>query len=310
MTTPNLLLSIFPGIDLLGRAFEQQGYCIVRGPDLLWGGQVEDFNPPPDVFEGVIGGSPCQDFSRARRSAPTGEGQRLLAEFGRVVTQALPDWWLLENVVGVPDLPIHGYTVQRLNLNAIECGSPQHRLRSIQFGSRDGVGLVLDDLERRPRRDVTELGLFSLAESRRDSAAAALTRTDTPERCAMASEGRQQHRRDWSAFCVLQGLPPDFVLPGMSRSGRYRAVGNGVPLPMGRVLAIAVRRRLVTQGRRVCVCECGRPVRGGALHATAACRKRMERRRRDIAGSDGRGPVTPEQSHAPEALPFTRGDGD
>ena len=33
-----LVLSVFPGIDLLGRAFEEQEYCVVRGPDLLWGG--------------------------------------------------------------------------------------------------------------------------------------------------------------------------------------------------------------------------------------------------------------------------------
>jgi hypothetical protein len=51
-----LVLSIFPGIDGLGRAFEELGYCVVRGPDVLWGGDVRRFHPPAGVFAGVIGG--------------------------------------------------------------------------------------------------------------------------------------------------------------------------------------------------------------------------------------------------------------
>ncbi len=35
-----LILSIFPGVGLLDRAFEECGFCVVRGPDLLWGGGV------------------------------------------------------------------------------------------------------------------------------------------------------------------------------------------------------------------------------------------------------------------------------
>ena len=31
----NLVLSSFPGIDMLGRAFEEHGFCVVRGPDVL-----------------------------------------------------------------------------------------------------------------------------------------------------------------------------------------------------------------------------------------------------------------------------------
>ena len=110
-----LLLSVFPGIDLLGRAFEGEGFCVVRGPDLIFGGDIRRFNPPAQVFEGVIGGSPCQDFSTARRSAPTGECLEMLEEFKRVIVQALPSWWLLENVRTVPDVKIDGYSWQRVD---------------------------------------------------------------------------------------------------------------------------------------------------------------------------------------------------
>lgn len=43
-----LILSLFPGIDLLGRAFEELGACVVRGPDLLWGGDIRAFSPLGD----------------------------------------------------------------------------------------------------------------------------------------------------------------------------------------------------------------------------------------------------------------------
>ena len=34
------MLSLFPGIGLLDMAFEEEGFCVVRGPDLLWGGDI------------------------------------------------------------------------------------------------------------------------------------------------------------------------------------------------------------------------------------------------------------------------------
>ena len=53
-----LILSVFPGIDLLGTAFEPEGFCVVRGPDLLWGGDIRRFSRPAGHFCGVIGGPP------------------------------------------------------------------------------------------------------------------------------------------------------------------------------------------------------------------------------------------------------------
>jgi DNA (cytosine-5)-methyltransferase 1 len=37
-----LVLSLFPGIGLFDMAFEAEGFCVVRGPDLLWGGTCID----------------------------------------------------------------------------------------------------------------------------------------------------------------------------------------------------------------------------------------------------------------------------
>jgi len=51
--TPPLVLSLFPGIGLLDMAFEEEGFCVVRGPDLLWGGDVRRFHPPAGRVDGV-----------------------------------------------------------------------------------------------------------------------------------------------------------------------------------------------------------------------------------------------------------------
>lgn len=276
-----LVLSIFPGIDLLGRGFEQEGYCVVRGPDLIFGGDIRCFHPPAGKFAGVIGGSPCPDFSRARRAPPTGDGVAMLLEFRRVVTEARPSWWLLENVPACPPLPIAGYSLQRIDLDARDVGLDQRRLRHFQFGRRDGSTLICD-------RAVT-------ARSR-----------DAKATC-MATEGGKVRRRSFAEFCTLQGLPADFTLPGFTQSARYRAVGNGVPPPMGAMLARAIKSPQA--GTRACACGCARPVAGKAVLAGPACRKRAQRVRDAAPTSDAGGVTVTDQaagasgpSHAAEAV--------
>jgi DNA (cytosine-5)-methyltransferase 1 len=267
----NLILSVFPGADLLGRGFEAEGFCVVRGPDLVWGGDVRGFHPPRGVFGGVIGGPPCQDFSRANRKPDFNRGFEMLDEFFRVACQAAPDWFLMENVVGVPDVTPFverrarcSWTIQTFNLDARECGVRQNRLRRFTFGFREGYELVI---------------------ARGEPVSGA-----SP--CCMASEGKRPFRRSFADFCELQGLPRSFDLPGLSLSAKYRAVGNGVPMSMARVIAGAIQRRPVTMPVRVCVCHCGRPVKAGQTLATPACRKRMQRRR-DAAAVTVPGCVTP-----------------
>src|SRR5438093_7984165 len=92
-----LVLSLFPGAGLLDMGFEQAGYSVVRGPDTLLGGNIRRLTVQPNWFTGMIAGPPCQDFSRARRVAPTGYGVAMLKEFCRLVTEGEPTWWVLEN---------------------------------------------------------------------------------------------------------------------------------------------------------------------------------------------------------------------
>lgn len=255
------VLSLFPGIDLLGRGFEAAGYCVVRGPDPIQGGDVRRFHPPAGYFEGVIGGPPCQEFSRMRRKAhnpATGYGLEMIEEFSRVVKDTYPLWFLMENVPGLPDTVSIGgpdFDCQRFHLCASECGGRQRRLRVFIFGSRERKVLVI---ERRPHRG-------PLAST------------------CLASEGEKPDRRGWPEFCELQGLPASFELPGMSTAAKYRAVGNGVPVFMAEHIAQAIRSRVYSGSVRLCLCGCGRRVSGRAdkVAALVACRKRLERTRTD-----------------------------
>lgn len=252
-----VVLSVFSGIDILGKGFEKEGFCVVSAMDIIFGHDIRDKHFPSGVFKGLIGGSPCQDFSRARRTPPTGYGLEMLQEFERVVQEVKPDWFLLENVPSVPNLNTEGYYIQRFDLNARECGSEQNRLRHFQFGSKQGFILDIkrDDFKGR----------------------------SVP--CVVATEGNKQDRRTWSDFCQLQGLPADFDLKCFTQIEKYKAVGNAVNFNVAGRVAKAIRE--ITEGNntrkftdtKICMCGCGRVLRGKQKTANDACRKRLQKKR-------------------------------
>jgi DNA (cytosine-5)-methyltransferase 1 len=265
-----LVLSLFPGLDLLGMAFAESGFSVVRGPDPLYASRIEGFHIPPDKVTGIIAGPPCQDFSKARRCEPSGHGLRMIAELLRVIDEARPEWVLVENVPQVPDIFHPEYSHQRLDISDCECGGTQLRRRHVQFLSTCGHII-------RPIR-----------ERRRHRHAAIMT----------AATASQSHT--FAEICRRQGFPGPVTLPGWSRATKVRAVGNGVPLAIGRSLAAAVSRRSAPDAHADCICLCGRPVTPPARHAGLACRKRMERRRKFAAAkmawsvTAGRAEYTPQ----------------
>lgn len=97
--------------------------CSARSRSAL-GRRCSPIQPARRIFWGIIGGPPCQDFSGLRRTAPTGYGLEMLEEYCRVVYEAGPEWWLMENVARVPSVTElghtyaaelgHAYTIQRL----------------------------------------------------------------------------------------------------------------------------------------------------------------------------------------------------
>jgi DNA (cytosine-5)-methyltransferase 1 len=238
-----LVLSLFPGIGLLDMAFELEGFCVVRGPDLLWGGDVRNFHPPAGRFDGVIGGPPCQAFSPlvnvnlARGRTPA---ENLIPEYERCVLEAAPAWFLMENVRRAPLPVVGGYVVRDLLLNNRWVGGEQNRVRRFCFGSTDGRAL-------HPACEVFEPSRWEPAVT---GSVGGRRRTANPEgigkqkRTRVGEPADIAKSRSWSERCVLQGLPASFSLPGLTRVAAGKALGNGVPLPLGRAIARSVRQAL------------------------------------------------------------------
>ena len=236
-----VVLSLFPGIGLLDLAFEETGFCVVRGPDLLWGGDIRRFRAPAGKFDGVIGGPPCQPFSPLRHLVEHhGYSVRCkdqIPEFCRVICEAGPPWFLMENVPQAPDPVVDGYAVEKLRLNnrwfGDVIGAVQQRERCFWFGSREGLTIC-----RHIEFAVFEAADWSLT----------ITRHPAPgQRRLMGSVTPVE------TMCELQGLPADFTaeMP-FTVEGKRKALGNGVPLPMGRAIAAAISRAL-EQTQKSCI---------------------------------------------------------
>lgn len=253
-----LVLSLFPGIGLLDMAFEEEGFTVVRGPDVLWGGDIRRFHPPAGKFDGVIGGPPCQMFSRlahmVRHNGYEPKFGNLIPEFERCVIEAKPRWFLMENV---PDAPVPfesdgikgaGWSMHCFVLNNRQCvaddgnGALQNRTRRWSFGHFG---------ERRPLMvDTVTL------ESRKFEHAAIGGTNHGTRKMKTGKNGKVNttmpfNAKTWTAVAELiakQSLPANFAehLP-FTAAAACKAIGNGVPLPMGRAIAKAVKEAMGDQ---------------------------------------------------------------
>jgi DNA (cytosine-5)-methyltransferase 1 len=238
---------LFPGIGLLDMAFEAEGFCIVRGPDLIFGGNIKSFNPPSGRFDGVIGGPPCQAFSRLRHLVKSLYGEdrikpNMIPEYERVVRAVAPAWFVMENVPDAPEPCVPGYVVKSTMVNNRWLGAEQNRARRFSFGTLDGLRLQVE----------TEL---TLANPTWEPTVCA---TAGGRRVPVKQGGSGKVKKTWQGgalshettrpigvMCALQGLPADF-LDGtpFTLEGKRIMIGNAVPLPMGRAVAKAVKRAL------------------------------------------------------------------
>ncbi len=229
VVTGGLVLSLFPGIGLLDRAFEEEGFCVVRGPDLIWGGDIHSFHPPMDRFEGIIGGPPCQPHSALAQFGTT-QAVDLTMEYLRCVDEAWPDWFLMENVVDAPE-PIHdSYAVTNLVLDNRWFGGEQSRRRRFSFGVYCGDGW----------REPVDLGRYLDV-----VVLEAMTGYPTVTSAHGGNgTGRVKMRRySLEEAARLQGLPDNWLkIVPFRHHEMLKAVANGVPLPLGRGIARAVKQ--------------------------------------------------------------------
>lgn len=269
-----LILSLFSGAGMLDHAFAEEGYCVVSAGDVIGGTlyDIRKFRPPAGRFDGVIGGDPCQSHSslanlvRAKGLEPSFPD--MTGEYQRIVEEARPAWFLRENVPKAPDIKPHGYDVRTFLLdNWASLGEEQSRRRRFWFGVREGECPEL--------RRWIDFALFIPAETQAVTAdpravPVALGGSGKVKRSATAADGRRGHRegrkapvtgrhegkvgsaeRDYSTrytleeMLELQGLPADFFKHSpFTMQGKRKLVGNGVPIPMGRAIARAVRSAL------------------------------------------------------------------
>lgn len=281
MVVENLILSIFPGIGLLDRAFEEEmpEICLVRGPDLLWGGDIRRFHVPAGMIWGVIGGPPCPEFSPLRYLiAAHGYKPKhgdLIPEFERIVAESQPEWFLMEEGIFAPDCSVPGYAVHGFLLSPLWLGEEQSRKRRFCFGVK-GVKAV--DLRRwivyaafeplvpkntvystlvnnDPRRKGRPVRIrqpavthhadpypVRLGGSGKAKVRAAPVLTSGQPTFYEDGRVKKAPRRSLQESCRLQGLPEDFLKDTpFTLTGKRQAIGNGVPLSMGRAIAKAIK---------------------------------------------------------------------
>jgi DNA (cytosine-5)-methyltransferase 1 len=167
------VLSLFSGAGGMDLGFQRAGHEIVWANDFdrnavetyranLGGqivcGDIRDVHLQdlPDA-EIVVGGFPCQGFSRANMLRSAGdERNNLYREFLRVVKGKKPDYFVAENVAGIlsldkgsavlkilADFRAAGYDVEHKLINMANYGVPQLRRRVIFLGCRKGIPLHL-----------------------------------------------------------------------------------------------------------------------------------------------------------------------
>lgn len=256
-----LILSLFPGIGLLDMAFEEEGYCVVRGPDLLWGGDIRRFHPPAGRFDGVIGGPPCQAFSRLRhlvRANGYREAENLIPEFERCVKEAAPRWFLMENVPEAPTPRVPDYVIQPVTLVDVWVGGETRRRRVFSFGWRAPSGPTFTEAQVAAAH---RFHVETLALHRPDPEYPVLASRGCPVPVALGGSGKRKRTarevatREGAAargdkttrYLDLairhSGLPPDFLADApFTVAGKIWVIGSGVPMAMGRAVAHAVAR--------------------------------------------------------------------
>ncbi|MHC8338063.1 DNA cytosine methyltransferase [Pseudomonas sp. HLT2-19-2] len=119
--------------------------------------------------DGIIGGPPCQGFSRIGRRQPNDPRNNLVGHFFRQIIELRPYFFLMENVEGILDsgnreilneglstVPNNYKIIGPVRINALDCGAATSRKRIVIIGFDpcfiDDIELssLLDEIKRPP----------------------------------------------------------------------------------------------------------------------------------------------------------------
>jgi DNA (cytosine-5)-methyltransferase 1 len=166
----------------------------------------------------------------------------LIPEFERVVDEARPDWFLMENVPPAPLPSVPGYQIDSMILNNRWVGGEQMRERRLSFGTLDGRRLDVS-----PDLCLFEAPVVEYAVTSSGGGIAGLKfdRGGTTRPTATVEKALAAAHRPVSRLLELQGLPPDLLDEApFTDGGKREVIANGVPLFLGRALARAIKRAM------------------------------------------------------------------
>jgi len=146
------------GAGYFSHGFKQAGYEVDYGVDnwrpaietynkFIGNGKQEDlsqFYPGRNDYDVVvIGGTPCQDFSRANKKRNIfSKRAQLVLDYCRIIEAIKPEAFVFENVMGLAKwaeaamFELKDYKVTKNIVDTTEYGVPQYRKRKIFIGSR------------------------------------------------------------------------------------------------------------------------------------------------------------------------------
>jgi DNA (cytosine-5)-methyltransferase 1 len=230
-----LVLSIFPGRDIIGKAFKQEGFCVVTAGDKIIGNLIGNFHAIPNVFKGVIGCPPCKIHSMAIWGNKATEPD-LTPEFERIIREAQPDWFIFENVPRTTKPKIEKYINTEIVVNALDYGAKQSRKRLIIFGSKTPKNFQIQKV---PKGDVCKdyFPCVTATEHKYYGHPADNRRS-----------GRKVKRQlTLQEVISLMGLNPEteqhiITSKFLTKEGKYQIYGNGLEFHQALAIAKAVRK--------------------------------------------------------------------
>jgi DNA (cytosine-5)-methyltransferase 1 len=173
----------------------------------------------------------------------------MIPEFERCVKEASPAWFLMENVPDAPEPRVFGYFMQHLVINNRWFGEEQERTRRLSFGTHDGRK-IYPEFATFESLDYSQAVTSSLRK-----VPVAIGGSGKPKKTLRADGKRPGpncgSRAELGDMLRLQGLPEDFFGDDspFTMTAKRKMVGNGVPMAMGRAMAIAVAAAVAEAGR-------------------------------------------------------------
>lgn len=288
------VIDLFAGIGGLSLGFEKAGFELIEAYD-NWDYSIEIYNnnfshkcikldlsnvtdfsafKKADI---IIGGPPCQDYSSAGKRDENGGRATLTVEFARIVCEAKPQYFVMENVAlieksktlpkAIEMFKKAGYGLTKIVLNAYYCGAPQDRKRFFMIGVLGGKDdelkeILLNNQSKTPMtvRDYfgDTLGTEFYYRHPRSYARRAIFNIDEPsptirgvnrpipktyqvhpnDACHDLSKVRPLTTIERSQ---IQTFPRSFVLTG-KKADIEQAIGNAVPVNLAKYVAECLKK--------------------------------------------------------------------